>query len=98
MQQGTIATDRQPRSAPVVNAPLPSGYHYNGPLVSTATPCKCSTVYYSVISACATCQDGQYLTSVFFSFIVMRYWRADGLACLDGLNGTRIAPRFSLRT
>jgi len=49
-------------SPPSVNDALPPDYHYNGPLVSTATPCKCSTVYYSVISACATCQDRTYLT------------------------------------
>ena len=68
MQQDMTLTDSQPCSAPTVNDPLPFGYYYTGPLVSTATPCKCSTVYYSLISACATCQDREYLTSVpFFS-------------------------------
>ena len=66
LQQGVMITELKSRSAPIVNAPLPSGYHYNGPTVTSATPCKCSTVYYSVISACASCQDGEFLTSVSF--------------------------------
>ncbi|KAI0771928.1 hypothetical protein BD413DRAFT_547077 [Trametes elegans] len=39
-------------------SPLLYGYHYNSPQnnPSSATPCRCSTVFYSTISACATCQ------------------------------------------
>ncbi|RPD61860.1 hypothetical protein L226DRAFT_535239 [Lentinus tigrinus ALCF2SS1-7] len=38
--------------------PLTPGFHYNTPLNSTdsATPCRCNTVLYSMINACATCQ------------------------------------------
>ncbi|KAJ8487483.1 hypothetical protein ONZ51_g4144 [Trametes cubensis] len=38
--------------------PLTPGYHYNTPTDSptSATSCRCSTVFYSMISACATCQ------------------------------------------
>ncbi|KAH9894332.1 hypothetical protein C8Q73DRAFT_513181 [Cubamyces lactineus] len=38
--------------------PLTPGYHYNTPTNSptSATSCRCSTVFYSMISACATCQ------------------------------------------
>ncbi|KAI0721814.1 hypothetical protein C8T65DRAFT_629280 [Cerioporus squamosus] len=38
--------------------PLSDGFHYNTPLNSSdsATPCRCSTVLYSMINACATCQ------------------------------------------
>ncbi|KAI0332517.1 hypothetical protein GY45DRAFT_1433180 [Cubamyces sp. BRFM 1775] len=38
--------------------PLTPGYHYNTPTddPTSATSCRCSTVFYSMISACATCQ------------------------------------------
>lgn len=41
--------------------PLDDGLHYNTPfaLNTSATPCRCNTVIYSTISACATCQ-GQF--------------------------------------
>ncbi|CDO74005.1 hypothetical protein BN946_scf185043.g54 [Trametes cinnabarina] len=41
--------------------PLSPGYHYNTPLPDpiSATPCRCSSVFYSAISACATCQGEQ---------------------------------------
>ncbi|PIL35111.1 hypothetical protein GSI_02899 [Ganoderma sinense ZZ0214-1] len=40
--------------------PLTPGFHYNTPLNSTtsATPCRCNTVLFSTIAACATCQGG----------------------------------------
>ncbi|KAM5540812.1 hypothetical protein V8D89_005456 [Ganoderma adspersum] len=44
--------------------PLSPGFHYNTPLNSSdsATPCRCNTVLFSTISACATCQgEGQYI-------------------------------------
>ncbi|KAI0637874.1 hypothetical protein C8Q77DRAFT_395673 [Trametes polyzona] len=45
--------------------PLENGFHYNTPTSdpSSATPCRCNTVFYSMISACATCQ-GQGLFTV----------------------------------
>lgn len=38
--------------------PLSPGYHYNTPLnnAQSATPCRCNTVLFSTIAACATCQ------------------------------------------
>ncbi|KAJ3016881.1 hypothetical protein NUW54_g710 [Trametes sanguinea] len=41
--------------------PLTPGYHYNTPTNSptSATPCRCNSVFYSAISACATCQGEQ---------------------------------------
>ncbi|KAI1792840.1 hypothetical protein LXA43DRAFT_1093129 [Ganoderma leucocontextum] len=38
--------------------PLSPGYHYNTPLNSpqSATSCRCNTVLFSAIAACATCQ------------------------------------------
>ncbi|KAH9853692.1 hypothetical protein C2E23DRAFT_820236 [Lenzites betulinus] len=36
--------------------PLTAGEHYNLPSSTTATLCRCNTVFYSMISACATCQ------------------------------------------
>jgi len=36
---------------------LPNGNHYLGPTFAEADPCTCSSVYYSLISACGGCQD-----------------------------------------
>lgn len=36
---------------------LPEDFHYRPPTAATATPCQCSTVFYSMISACGTCQN-----------------------------------------
>ncbi|KAJ8699956.1 hypothetical protein PTI98_003029 [Pleurotus ostreatus] len=36
---------------------LPAGNHYNGPALNTANNCACSTVTYSLLSACGTCQN-----------------------------------------
>ncbi|PPQ63071.1 hypothetical protein CVT24_005926 [Panaeolus cyanescens] len=35
---------------------IPPGNHYVGPTFATADVCKCSTVYYSMMSACGGCQ------------------------------------------
>ncbi|KAI1788869.1 hypothetical protein LXA43DRAFT_609760 [Ganoderma leucocontextum] len=39
---------------------LTPGFHYNTPLNTTesAVPCRCNTVLFSTIAACATCQGG----------------------------------------
>jgi len=39
-------------------APLPSGYGYRGPYHDYSNKCQCSTVGYSLISACVACQNG----------------------------------------
>ncbi|KAH9973131.1 hypothetical protein BGW80DRAFT_286772 [Lactifluus volemus] len=36
--------------------PLPQGYEYGGPDAHENTTCKCSTVVYSLLSACDACQ------------------------------------------
>ncbi|KAF9053890.1 hypothetical protein BDZ89DRAFT_297997 [Hymenopellis radicata] len=36
---------------------LPEGTHYVGPTISSANACQCSTVTYSLLSACAECQN-----------------------------------------
>jgi len=36
--------------------PLPAGTHYTGPFVNQANDCECSTVVYSLVSACGICQ------------------------------------------
>jgi hypothetical protein len=46
---------------PVSQLPGPD-WVYSGPWVSTATPCKCSMVYYSITSACGHCQYSDFLT------------------------------------
>jgi hypothetical protein len=42
-------------------APLLPGYVYLGPTQLAANSCRCSTVYYSLLSACAYCQNQTYL-------------------------------------
>jgi hypothetical protein len=37
--------------------PLPPGQAYGGPTRDTSNKCECSTVGYSLISACVTCQE-----------------------------------------
>ncbi|KIM86820.1 hypothetical protein PILCRDRAFT_317299 [Piloderma croceum F 1598] len=37
--------------------PLAPDTHYTGPDVAMANPCQCSTVVYSLMSACAVCQN-----------------------------------------
>ena len=37
-------------------APLPPGYSYSGPSPDYANKCQCSTVGFSLISACVACQ------------------------------------------
>jgi hypothetical protein len=37
-------------------APLPSGYAYGGPTHDYSNKCECSTVGYSLVSACVECQ------------------------------------------
>jgi len=41
--------------------PLESGLVYLGPTAGSANGCRCSSVFYSLISACALCQSEQYL-------------------------------------
>ena len=42
--------------------PLPSSdYEYIGPTVDNVNSCRCSSVYYSLLSACAYCQGRNYL-------------------------------------
>ncbi|KAJ7581079.1 hypothetical protein C8J56DRAFT_256550 [Mycena floridula] len=36
---------------------LPMENHYLGPTIDTRNPCQCSTVAYSMVSACAACQN-----------------------------------------
>jgi len=36
--------------------------YYQGPTVAQANPCACSSVFYSLLSACADCQSGKLLT------------------------------------
>ena len=67
MQQVMIEADRQPRSAPVVGPQLPPTWHYFGPTAALASPCRCNTVYYTLLNACGVCGGGlEYLTSVAF--------------------------------
>ncbi|KAG6814538.1 hypothetical protein H0H92_000065 [Tricholoma furcatifolium] len=41
--------------------PLEAGNEYLGPTVAEANECRCSGVFYNLVSACAGCQDRQWL-------------------------------------
>jgi len=41
---------------------LPPDTHYAAPTVAEANSCECSTVTYSLISACVDCQNATFLT------------------------------------
>ncbi|KAI6036104.1 hypothetical protein BKA83DRAFT_679403, partial [Pisolithus microcarpus] len=43
-------------------AALSPNAHYTGPNANEATPCQCNAVVYSLICACAACQDAQYVS------------------------------------
>ncbi|KAJ7271979.1 hypothetical protein B0H12DRAFT_672587 [Mycena haematopus] len=44
-----------------VVAPLGPGEYYPGPSLEQSNPCRCSSVFYSLLSACAICQSKGYL-------------------------------------
>jgi hypothetical protein len=44
--------------------PLPQGYSYTGPTAGTSNTCKCSTVAYSLLSACDACQGSTWFKYV----------------------------------
>jgi hypothetical protein len=45
----------------VINS-IPVGTHYIGPSPANATTCQCSTVTYSLVSACGGCQERNFLS------------------------------------
>ncbi|KAJ7632801.1 hypothetical protein FB45DRAFT_913538 [Roridomyces roridus] len=47
---------------PVEVNTIPTGNHYLGPTLADADLCRCSTVTYSLISACAVCQNRTFLS------------------------------------
>ncbi len=40
---------------------VPGGFHYLGPTVAEADECRCSSVTYSLISACGGCQGRNFV-------------------------------------
>ena len=51
--------------------PLTSG-SYPGPSVGQTNNCHCSSIFYSLISACGACQDGNWITYVRFVAISLK--------------------------
>jgi len=49
-------------------APLPVGSHYTGPYADESNPCQCSTVTYSMISACGLCQNSSIISWTSWDF------------------------------
>ncbi|KAF9013968.1 hypothetical protein BDQ17DRAFT_1404376 [Cyathus striatus] len=41
--------------------PLSVGFVYQGPTLENANQCRCSSVFYSLVSACAACQDRNWI-------------------------------------
>ncbi|KAG7447978.1 uncharacterized protein BT62DRAFT_745982 [Guyanagaster necrorhizus] len=61
-----LLTARTPFTAFTLN-PLPANTHYSGPTSpQEANECECSSVVYSLVSACAVCQERNYLTYLSF--------------------------------
>jgi len=54
-------------SGPIDVDAIPVGTHYLGPTFADATPCRCSTVTYSLLSACAGCQNRDFTSWVNWS-------------------------------
>ncbi|KAJ7087848.1 hypothetical protein C8R44DRAFT_819958 [Mycena epipterygia] len=48
-------------------AALIPGDYYTGPTVQQSNPCRCSSVFYSLLSACAICQSGECLSWSIYS-------------------------------
>ncbi|PBK78253.1 hypothetical protein ARMSODRAFT_947129 [Armillaria solidipes] len=55
--------------------PLSDGQLYSGPTLEQANVCRCSSVFYSLVSACAFCQGNIY-----------ERWSLFNRNCTDGLN------------
>ncbi|KAK0197016.1 hypothetical protein F5146DRAFT_24613 [Armillaria mellea] len=55
--------------------PLSSGQEYSGPTLEQANACRCSSVFYSLVSACALCQGNAW-----------ERWSLFNRNCTDGLN------------
>ena len=64
--------------------PLLPGEEYFGPSgVDNSNLCKCSTVAYSLVSACAACQDAEWITYGPYSLLISIFIHHP----LDGPNG-----------
>jgi len=61
--------------------PLQQGFLYLGPTQVNANSCRCSTVFYSVLSACAVCQNETYLD-----------WSVYDMNCTTIYNETFLEP------
>ncbi|KDR71524.1 hypothetical protein GALMADRAFT_229495 [Galerina marginata CBS 339.88] len=46
---------------PFILQPLQPGFEYFGPPAGLGNPCRCSTVYYSLLSACSVCQLASFI-------------------------------------
>ncbi|PBK96957.1 hypothetical protein ARMGADRAFT_721270 [Armillaria gallica] len=55
--------------------PLSNGELYSGPTLEQANVCRCSSVFYSLVSACASCQGNIY-----------ERWSLFNRNCTDGQN------------
>ncbi|KDR71529.1 hypothetical protein GALMADRAFT_229499 [Galerina marginata CBS 339.88] len=47
---------------PFMLQPLQPGFEYFGPPVGQGSPCRCSSVYYSLLSACSVCQLASFIS------------------------------------
>ncbi|KAF8736931.1 hypothetical protein AX14_013743 [Amanita brunnescens Koide BX004] len=54
--------------------PLDSGDVYFGPMLNQTNYCECSSIFYSLVSACAACQDRTWLRWSDFSHNCSRTW------------------------
>ena len=63
--------------------PISPGGTYEGPVPGQNQTCHCTSIFYSLISACSACQDGSWIRCVQFNVAYMRISRAYLLCQLD---------------
>ena len=63
--------------------PISPGGTYEGPVPGQNQTCHCTSIFYSLISACSACQDGSWIRCVQFNVAYMRISRVYLLCQLD---------------
>ena len=71
-------------------SPLDPGYVYLGPSTANANTCRCSSVYYSLLSACAYCQGRNSIGYILYLELV----RPHSIAVLSGGRHTALTVQL----
>ena len=70
----TALADICPTSSGYTYGPLLPGWHWYGPSQSNNNSCLCSTVLYSIMCACAYCQNGGCLEWLRACFLMIKWF------------------------